>query len=150
MTTYKVQPQRCKLVRDGAAFPSPVQSVACFESAAAFFRAYYDREALPHERVVAVFVNGRNEIVGMARVAEGGLHGCALTALDVLRPAIVAGASAILLAHNHPSGCPDPSTEDIMMTRHLAKACDAVGIPLLDHVVVGSDKCASIRELGGF
>lgn len=146
---YDIPQKRCKLVADGRRFKSPVRFASSFESAAAFFRAYYDREALPHERVVALLVNGRNEIMAMVKISEGGLHGCAVLAIDVLRPAIVAGASAILLAHNHPSGDPNPSADDVRMTRAIRDACDVVGLTLLDHIVVGADKCTSIRELGG-
>lgn len=147
MAAYKVQPQRCKLVRDGAAFSSPVQFVSSFEAAAQFFIAYYRREALPNERVVAALLSGRNELIGFARVAEGGLHGAAVTASDILRPAIVAGATAVIVAHNHPSGDPTPSREDVIMTRHLRDACSVVGISLLDHVVVAGGRAASILEL---
>lgn len=148
MTRYSIPQKRCKLVADGAPFKSPVLTASCFEDAAAFFRAYYDREALPHERMVALLVNGRDEIMALVKVSEGGLHGGAVLPADVLRPAIIAGASGILLAHNHPSGDATPSTGDIRMTLCIVAACDAVGLALLDHFVVGAGKCTSLREIG--
>jgi DNA repair protein RadC len=58
------------------------------------------------------------------------------------------GASAIVLIHNHPSGDPNPSEEDLRMTEALAVACEVVGLELLDHVIVARGGAASLRELG--
>jgi DNA repair protein RadC len=149
MTTYKIQPVRCKLVRDGVAISSPVESVSSGEAAIEFFRAYYRREALPNERVLALLLNNRNQIIGLARVSEGGIHGAALTPADVLRPAIAAGARAVILAHNHPSGDPTPSPEDVVMTRNVYEACEVVGVPLLDHVIIATGgRATSMLEQG--
>ena len=91
---------------------------------------------LPHEQVWLFLLNGRNDVQGAIRIGEGGLHGCALRPVDVLRPAMLAGASAVALAHNHPSGDATPSAADVEMTRTLKEACELVGIYLLDHVIV--------------
>lgn len=148
---YTIPVQRCKLVADGARVRAPVEAINCAEDAIRLFRDYFERESLPHERVMAALVNGSNKIMALIRVSEGGLHGCALTAKDVLRPAIAAGASAIVLSHNHPSGNPDPSREDIEMTRHLKSACDVVGVSLLDHVIIAAGGLAtSMLEQGMF
>jgi DNA repair protein RadC len=135
-------------VRDGAAISSPVESVSSGEAAIQFFRAYYKREALPNERVLALLLNNQNQILGLARVAEGGIHGAALTPSDVLRPAIAAGARAVVLAHNHPSGNPEPSPEDILLTRNVREACEVVGVALLDHIVVAGSRATSMLEQG--
>ncbi len=88
------------------------------------------------ERFVVLFIDGRSQVVGGTVVAQGGRHGCALTASEVLRPAIVAGASGIIVGHNHPSGDPQPSSQDLDMTRTLVAAGAVVGIPIVDHVIV--------------
>jgi DNA repair protein RadC len=105
--------------------------------------------ALEHEEVWLLALDGRNGLRTAIRVAQGGLHGCALTPRDVLRPALREGASGIVLLHNHPSGDPTPSAEDLRMTRALAAACDVVGLALLDHVVVARGGAASIGDAGG-
>jgi DNA repair protein RadC len=102
--------------------------------------------ALDHEEVWVLCLDGRNGLVAALRVAQGGLHGCALTPRDVLRPAVRDGASAIVLVHNHPSGDPTPSVEDTQMTSALAVACEVVGIALLDHVVVARGGAASVPQ----
>jgi len=106
--------------------------------------------ALEHEEVWVLALDGQNGLLAAIRVAKGGLHGCALTPRDVLRPAVRDGASGIVLLHNHPSGDPTPSPEDSRMTAALAVACEVVGVELLDHVVVARNGASSLRSLGGF
>lgn len=103
---------------------------------------------LDHEEVWLLCLDARNGVKSRLRVAQGGQHGCALTPRDILRPAIRDAASGIVLIHNHPSGDPTPSREDVAMTEQVALAADLVGIPLLDHVVVARDGARSLRELG--
>jgi DNA repair protein RadC len=104
--------------------------------------------ALEHEEVWLLALDGRNGLKSARRIAQGGLHGCALTPRDVLQPALREGASAIVLVHNHPSGDASPSPEDLQMTRAVASACEIVGVPLLDHVVVARGGASSLLELG--
>jgi len=103
---------------------------------------------LEHEEVWMLSLDGRNGLRGAHRVGQGGLHGCALLPRDVLRPALRDGASAIVMLHNHPSGDPSPSVDDIHMTRALAAAANVVGVTLLDHVVVARSGAASLRDSG--
>ena len=67
---------------------------------------------------------------------------------EVFRPAIAAAASAVIVLHNHPSGDPTPSAADIRITRELVRSGQILRIDVLDHVIVGSDTRASLRELG--
>lgn len=120
------------------------QLIDCFESAVDWARPRL--AALDHEEVWLLCLDGRSGLKSSCRVAQGGLHGCALTARDVLSPAVKNGAAAILLIHNHPSGDPQPSPDDIEMTKHVAKCADLIGIPLLDHVVVARSGARSILE----
>ncbi len=89
----------------------------------------------PTELMVLFFLDGRNRLVGSEIIAKGGQHGCAIHARDILRSALVSGCSAYIVGHNHPSGDPKPSTEDLEMTAALLAASKAVGLPLLDHIV---------------
>jgi DNA repair protein RadC len=103
---------------------------------------------LDHEQVWLLVLDGRNRLRSAQRVAQGGLHGCALTPGDVLRPAVRDAGSAMVLVHNHPSGDPEPSPEDLVMTRRVATAGELLGVPLLDHVIVARDGQSSLFELG--
>ena len=101
---------------------------------------------LEHEEVWLLSLDGKYGLKSARRIAQGGLHGCALLTRDVLSPALRDGASAIVLVHNHPSGDPTPSQEDIAMTRAVRVGAELVGIPLLDHVVVARGGARSLGE----
>ncbi|MCC6900956.1 MAG: DNA repair protein [Polyangiaceae bacterium] len=101
---------------------------------------------LEHEEVWLLCLDGRNAMKSALCVARGGAHGCALTPRDLLAPALREAASAVVLVHNHPSGDPTPSAEDVHMTRAVAAACEVVGVPLLDHVVVARGGAASVFD----
>jgi len=102
----------------------------------------------PAERVVALYLDGRSRVIGAEVVAMGGLHGVSVGPREVLRGAILAGASAVILGHNHPSGDPTPSTEDIEFTATMCAAGLVVDILIVDHVIVTPDgKHASMFEL---
>lgn len=101
---------------------------------------------LDHEEVWLLSLDSRNAVRSARRIARGGAHGCALTTRDVLAPALRDHASAIILIHNHPSGDPRPSPEDRAMTQAIRAACDIVGVPLLDHVVVARGGSSSLFE----
>lgn len=116
--------------------------IDCFEALADWARPRL--AALDHEEVWLLCLDGRSGLKASMRVAQGGLHGCALTARDVLAPAVKVGAAAILLTHNHPSGDPQPSPDDVEMTRHVATCSELIGIPLLDHVVVARGGARSV------
>ncbi|HEV8550548.1 MAG TPA: DNA repair protein RadC [Polyangiaceae bacterium] len=103
---------------------------------------------LDHEEVWLLGLDGRNALKAARRIAQGGQHGCALGTRDVLGPALRDAVSGIVLVHNHPSGDPRPSVEDVGMTRELARACHFVGVPLIDHVVVARGGASSLLEAG--
>jgi DNA repair protein RadC len=103
---------------------------------------------LDHEEVWMFSLDGQNGLKAARRIAQGGQHGCALSTRDVLGVALRDAASAILLVHNHPSGDPRPSAEDLGMTRALSSACKVVGLTLLDHVIVARGGASSLLEAG--
>lgn len=97
-------------------------------------RAWIGSAAAEHFAVFAM--DARNTLIAGAIVGVGGTTTCPVSAAEVLRVALLAGAPAIIVAHNHPSGDPTPSPEDIELTKRLKAACATVGIQLLDHVIV--------------
>jgi DNA repair protein RadC len=119
--------------------------VGSFEAVAAW--AQPRLAGLDHEEVWLLCMDGKNALRSARRIAQGGLHGCALRPADVLRPALEDAASGIVLVHNHPSGDPTPSMADIDMTRALVEACQILGVHLLDHVIVARSGAESLREL---
>ncbi len=132
-----IQTYVCRLQPDAVLRVSDVdflRTVHCAESLARIGTAL--TRGVPHEQVWCVMIDAKNELIGVIRLAEGGLHGCALRPSDVLRPVLCAGASGFALIHNHPSGDPRPSQDDRKMTRSIHAAAETVGIYFLDHVVV--------------
>lgn len=120
-------------------------SFDCFESVVRWAQPRLG--VLEHEEVWLLSLDGKYGLKSARRIAQGGLHGCALLTRDVLSPALRDGASAIVLVHNHPSGDPSPSPEDIAMTRAVRAAGALVGIPLIDHVVVSRNRACSLSEV---
>ena len=85
-----------------------------------------------------LMLDRKNKPIGRIMVTLGTVNSTLVQPREVLKPAILASASAIIVAHNHPSGDPTPSAADVRVTRQLREACNHVDIPLLDHVVVGT------------
>jgi len=103
---------------------------------------------LQQEVFFAIGLNNRNEAVCEEVIAKGTSSECLVSPRDVFRPMIAEAAVRIVVLHNHPSGDPAPSPQDVALTRRLAEAGALVGIPLLDHVVIGRRGYASMRDLG--
>ena len=91
-----------------------------------------------NEVLIALALDGQHRLLEEITVATGGSHALTLSVSDVLRPLIRAGARGYIVVHNHPSGDPTPSDDDIRFTSRLAAASTVVGITLVDHVVVGT------------
>ncbi|MDF2694229.1 MAG: repair protein RadC [Labilithrix sp.] len=100
--------------------------------------------ALTHEELWMLALDGRGHLRAARCVARGGLHGAAIRAADPLRVALRVDASAFVLVHNHPSGDPTPSREDVALTAKIAAAGEVVGVTLLDHVVVARRNFACV------
>ncbi len=103
---------------------------------------------LRHEELWLLLLDAHNMLRGERLVARGGVHALAVTAADVLRPAVREAASGFVLVHNHPSGDPCPSREDVVFTQRISGAARHLGIPLVDHVVVGCHGYVSMLEAG--
>ncbi len=117
-------------------------SVSCSADVAAWAAARLT--ALDHEELWLLALDGRSRLRAVRCVARGGLHGMGVRAADPIRLALRAAASGFVLVHNHPSGDPAPSAEDVEFTRRVAAAAAVVGTPLLDHVIVASGGFSSI------
>lgn len=100
-----------------------------------FYRV--DLGALVHERLIAVALDAKCRRIGEVTVVEGQLTRCLVDPPQVFRPMLRAGAVSTLLVHNHPSGDPSPSGQDVTFTRRIAEAGRILGISVVDHVIVG-------------
>ena len=104
--------------------------------------------ALDREHFRAVLLNTKNRILGVRTISIGSLNASIVHAREVFKAAVAESAQAIVLVHNHPSGLPEPSSEDIAVTERLAEAGRILGIEILDHIVLGSQGFVSLKEAG--
>jgi DNA repair protein RadC len=100
------------------------------------------------EHFAVMLLNTKNHIIGMPEVSVGSLSASVVHPREVFRAAIDYAAAAMILLHNHPSGDPTPSREDIAVTDRLVKAGKVMDIPVLDHVVLGRETFASFKDKG--
>ena len=98
------------------------------------------------EHFVMLSLNVRNQLVKTSRISTGSLTASVVHPRDVFKEAIQASAAHIIIAHNHPSGDPEPSPEDVALTRRLSDAAKIVGIELLDHVIVTNNSFSSMKK----
>jgi len=106
-------------------------------------------QGMTQEVFVVLALDARNAVLDEIEVARGTLTGVEVHPREVFRPLIRQAAAAAVVAHNHPSGDAQPSPSDIALTRRLRLAGDLVGIPILDHVVIGGDDFTSVADLLG-
>ena len=98
------------------------------------------------EQFVVILLNNKNKVIGTEVVSEGSLSSSIVHPREVFAPAILHHAAAIMVAHNHPSGDPKPSTEDEEVTRLLLRSGKVLGIPMIDHVIIGDGNYYSFLE----
>lgn len=113
--------------------------------------AEYYMERMRHEeqeQMVCMMLNTKNQLLGEEQISRGTVNASLVSPRDLLLAALKHHAVHIILVHNHPSGNPEPSREDIVLTRRIWSACQLVDIPLLDHIVIGDHRYVSFREEG--
>ncbi|WP_438319126.1 RadC family protein [Sporosarcina sp. FA9] len=116
------------------------------EDAAAYLMT--DMSSLSQEHFVVLFLNVKNEIIHKQTLFIGSLNSSIVHPRDIFREAVKRSAASIVCAHNHPSGNPSPSPEDIEVTKRLIEAGSIMGIELLDHIIIGDHKFISLKEKG--
>lgn len=94
----------------------------------------------PRENMVAAYLDTRHQMIALHTVSIGTADSTTCNPREILGPAVALSAVSIVIAHNHPSGDPTPSAEDIKFTERMRQACEIIGIPLLDHIVIGSQR----------
>ena len=105
-----------------------------------------DMETLVQEQLRTLVLDNRNRVRLQAVIYQGNVRSSIIRPAEVLRPAVIENAPNIIIAHNHPSGDPTPSAEDVTITRDLIAAARLMGIDLLDHLVIGHGCHVSMNE----
>jgi len=113
------------------------------------FDAYRSRLGhLDREHMLALLLDTKHRVLKEVCISVGCLDSTLVHPREVFRPAVAESAAAVILVHNHPSGDPTPSAEDLAVTRRLSATADLLGIDLLDHVIVARQGCESLRDRG--
>jgi DNA repair protein RadC len=107
-----------------------------------------DMSELEQEQLRLVLLNTKNDVLGTPVVYTGGLRTSLVRGAEVFRPAIRENASGLILVHNHPSGDPTPSPEDVRMTHEVVQMGKKLDIDVVDHVVIGRGRWVSLRSKG--
>ena len=108
-----------------------------------------DMRFLETEQVRLLILNGRNALINDIIISNGSFNASMASPREIYYNALKHKAVSIIILHNHPSGDPTPSKEDMALTKRLYETGKLVGIPLIDHIVIGDNRYISIKEIGG-
>lgn len=109
-----------------------------------------DMSSLNQEHFVVLFLNIKNQVIHKQTIFIGSLNASIVHPREIFREAVKRSAASILCAHNHPSGVPTPSTEDIEVTKRIVEAGYIIGIEVVDHLIIGDHQFVSLKEKGYF
>ena len=126
-------------VDEKAAIHSPADAAALVE---------YEMSAFPQEHLYVIVLDTRNRLITIDRLYQGSLNSSTVRVGELFRSAIQKNGAAIIVVHNHPSGDPAPSPEDINLTRSVVQAGKLLDIEVLDHLVIGKGRHISLKERG--
>ena len=107
-----------------------------------------EMSALAQEQLRVLLIDTKSQVVGQRVIYQGNVSSAMVRTAEVFRPAVIEAVPSVIVAHNHPSKDPDPSPDDVMITRKLKQAAELLDIDLLDHVVIGGERFVSLKERG--
>jgi len=108
----------------------------------------FEMDTLAVEHMVMVMLDSKHRILGVNTISTGTVNSSLVSPREVFQMALLQGAVSIVIAHNHPSGNPSPSPEDIAVTKRIQEAGKLIGVNLLDHLIVGDGRYTSLKEDG--
>ena len=121
------------------------------KDAADYFKSIWNHNTIEHvESSLILLLNRAGEVLGWAKISVGGVSGTVVDKKIVFQLALNANASAIILAHNHPSGNLNPSFSDIAITKEIVNAGKLLDISVLDHLILTEDNFTSLKDEGHF
>ncbi len=108
----------------------------------------YEMRALDQEIVRVILLDTRNRLMGTVDVYKGSLNTSMIRVGELFREAVKQNAASIIVVHNHPSGDPSPSPDDVAVTRLMVEAGRLLDTPVHDHIIIGSQRFVSLKERG--
>ena len=129
-------------------YAAPATDIKSINSPQDVYDLLIEMRLLDREKFSAIFLNTKNHILAFDTISIGTLNSSLVHPREVFKAAIKRSANSVILVHNHPSGDPSPSSEDLEVTRRLVEAGKLLGILVVDHVIIGSQKYVSLKERG--
>ena len=108
----------------------------------------YDMSALEQEHLSVILLDTRNQVLDIVEIYKGSVNSSQVHVGELFKPAIRRNASALIVVHNHPSGDPTPSPDDVAVTRAIVQAGKLLDVDVLDHMVIGQGRWVSLKERG--
>lgn len=145
-TVSSINIYRIKMVREDAVeYNNTIKSPA---DVAKLAHDVLEMHEMAEENFIILCLNTKNKVAGVHTISIGSLDTSIVHPREVFKAALLNNASAIILMHNHPSGEPEPSKEDIEVTHRLVNAGNILGIRVLDHIIIGDKRYISLKEQG--
>ena len=101
---------------------------------------------LTKERVYALFMSSSGSLLKKVMLSEGSISASIISSAELMKEALRCNATGLVIVHNHPSGNPEPSEQDILVTEHIKKICEQFNIQFLDHLIIGDGRYYSFRN----
>lgn len=145
--TKKISFLDVELVRDKSTGYSAIK-IDGPEKAYEAVQKYFKLESKAEEFFVMLTLDTKNVVTGAFIISKGSLSASIVHPREVFKRAILQNSNSLIFAHNHPSGNPKPSTEDLSITKRLQEGGRILGIDILDHIIIGEDSYHSFKEQG--
>lgn len=143
--SYRLPRYRVSLVREGS-YAVDHNTIRTPEDVFAIMGPEYETAVV--ETAMMLALDTKNKVIAVFTVSTGSLNASIIHPRDIFQRAILSNAASVILVHNHPSGDPTPSPEDMELTRKLVEAGKMMDIAVLDHVVIGEGRFVSLKERG--
>lgn len=142
---YRLTQYKVSLVKDSSVMAEGSKRISSVDDVV---RIAQDMTLLDREQLRAIYVNSRHDVIGWEVVSQGTLTASLAHPREIFKGAILASAAGVILIHNHPSGDPSPSEEDMRLTRRIVEAGRILGIELLDHCILAERGSYSFKTAG--
>jgi DNA repair protein RadC len=146
----KVKAKQLKTIAELAyrLYHQPQSKMVTIRSPKDVFDLMESMQYLRIEQFAALYLNTKNRVMETKVITQGTVNATVITPREVFHPAVKLLSTSVVLVHNHPSGDPTPSHEDKVATERIVKAGEAIGIDVLDHIIIGSNQFVSLKEKG--
>ena len=128
-------------------YPNIAPIIRSPEDAAIVGRDFMRIHEEPEEYMYMICMNNKNRIIGVFEISHGNVNSSIVGVREIFQKALLANAVSIILLHNHPSGDPSPSSEDVKVTKRIIEAGHIIGVEVLDHLIIG-DTYVSLKDKG--